>query len=151
MQAQKQNRRITLASCLAWLQKRFDTTKRKGFLQSSSCLICSSPRGSDNRQEVATRHTNQNCRHWQSALEKSISRKLPQLSRQTIELFIDFEGIPDQQSYYLFGALVCEENKSTQYSYWADTDQEEAQSWRSFVDKVNEYVIYLSIIMVAMN
>ena len=66
-------------------------------------------------------------------------QELPQLSRQTIELFIDFEGIPDQQSYYLFGALVCEENKSTQYSYWADTDQEEARSWRSFVDMVNEY------------
>ena len=33
--------------------------------------------------------------------------ELPELSRQPVELFLDIEGIPDQQLYYLIGLLVC--------------------------------------------
>jgi predicted RecB family nuclease len=66
-------------------------------------------------------------------------QELPQLSRQPTELFLDIEGIPDQQNYYLIGLLVCEADKFTQYSFWADTAQDEPRIWQEFLDKVNQY------------
>jgi predicted RecB family nuclease len=33
--------------------------------------------------------------------------ELPQLTRESVELFLDIEGIPDQQYNYLIGLLVC--------------------------------------------
>ena len=66
-------------------------------------------------------------------------QELPELSRQPVELFLDIEGIPDQQAYYLIGLLVCEGDTSAYHSFWADTLQDEAQIWRQFLEKVNEY------------
>src|SRR6266480_1609840 len=66
-------------------------------------------------------------------------QELPVLSRHSVELFLDIEGIPDQHRYYLFGLLVCENGACTYYPYWGDTAQEEEQIWRQFLEKVNEY------------
>src|SRR6266545_2572775 len=66
-------------------------------------------------------------------------QQLPNLSRQAVELFLDIEGIPDQQAYYLIGLLVSEGHTLTHYSFWADTLQDEAQIWQSVLDKVHQY------------
>ncbi len=66
-------------------------------------------------------------------------QELPELYRHQVELFLDIEGIPDQQVYYLIGLLVCEEDVCTYHSFWADTTQDEAQIWRQFLEKVNQY------------
>ena len=68
-------------------------------------------------------------------------QELPELTRQPIELFLDIEGIPDQQFYYLIGLLICDSNTnaSTYYSFWADTLQDEAQMWQQFLEKVRQY------------
>src|SRR4030095_175960 len=34
--------------------------------------------------------------------------RMPELSRQPVEIFLDIEGIPDQQMYYLIGLLICD-------------------------------------------
>ena len=65
--------------------------------------------------------------------------QLPELSRKPIELFLDIEGIPDQQFYYLIGLLVCEGKTCTQYSFWADTPKDEIKIWQQFLEKVNHY------------
>jgi len=66
-------------------------------------------------------------------------QELPDLSRQPIELFLDIEGIPDQDMYYLIGLLVCEANSFTYHYFWADTSQEEAQIWQQFLEITNRY------------
>ncbi|MFC1715751.1 IS66 family transposase [Candidatus Poribacteria bacterium] len=66
-------------------------------------------------------------------------QELPELSRQSVELFLDIEGVPDQQFYYLIGLLVCNEDMSIYYSFWADSPQEEAQIWRQFLERVGQY------------
>jgi len=66
-------------------------------------------------------------------------QELPNLSRQNIELFIDIEGVPDQNLYYLFGLLVRDGDKSTYYPFWADTDDDEFFAWQKFVDEINKY------------
>jgi len=56
------------------------------------------------------------------------------------ELFLDVEGLPDQQYDYLIGLLVRDElGVCTQYSYWADTPNDEYLIWQQFVEKVTQY------------
>ena len=71
--------------------------------------------------------------------QKIYLQELPELTRQPVELFLDIEGIPDQQFYYLIGLLVCENDTSTYHPFWADTPDDEAQIWGQFLDKVNQY------------
>ena len=64
---------------------------------------------------------------------------LPQIQRRDIELFLDIEGVPDQQFSYLIGLLVCDHGVTTHYSYWADTADDEGSIWQMFVQKANDY------------
>jgi predicted RecB family nuclease len=71
--------------------------------------------------------------------QKIYLQELPELTRQPVELFLDIEGVPDQQFYYLIGLLICENDNSTYHPFWADTPDDEAQIWRQFLEKVNQY------------
>lgn len=66
---------------------------------------------------------------------------LPELTyRSDHELFLDVEGLPDQQYEYLIGLLVYDGTGTTiQYSYWADTPSDEGQIWQQFLEKVTQY------------
>ncbi|MEK7396258.1 MAG: TM0106 family RecB-like putative nuclease, partial [Candidatus Poribacteria bacterium] len=66
-------------------------------------------------------------------------QELPELSRSPVELFLDIEGIPDQCVYYLIGLLVCENETSSYHSFWADALQDEADIWKQFLEKANQY------------
>ncbi len=66
-------------------------------------------------------------------------QELPEISRQPVELFLDIEGIPDRQEYYLIGLLVCDGESSSHYSFWADTHKDEADIWQQFLTKVKQY------------
>ena len=64
---------------------------------------------------------------------------VPEIPRQRVELFLDIEGTPDQQLYYLIGLLVCKEDACTYHSFWANTTQEEGEIWKQFIEKANQY------------
>ena len=66
-------------------------------------------------------------------------QELPVLSRHSVELFLDIEGIPDQHCYYLFGLLVYDHSDCSYYPFWADTAQDEECIWHQFLEKVNAY------------
>lgn len=66
-------------------------------------------------------------------------QELSELARQPVELFLDIEGIPDQHFFYLIGLLVCEGKKCDQYSFWADTLEEEELIWKQLLIKLDEY------------
>ncbi|MBV7335134.1 IS66 family transposase [Chloroflexi bacterium TSY] len=71
--------------------------------------------------------------------KKIYLQELPEITQHPTKLFLDIEGIPDQNAYYLIGLLVCEDESSTHHSFWADTLADEARIWQQFVDKANEY------------
>ena len=50
---------------------------------------------------------------------------IPILLRHEMEIFLDIEGIPDQNFYYLIGLLICIKGKVNFYSFWADNIEEE--------------------------
>src|SRR5208283_4902105 len=44
----------------------------------------------------------------------------PTLAQQAVELFLDIEGVPDQDFNYLVGVIVKKGEKTTMHSFWAD-------------------------------
>jgi len=71
--------------------------------------------------------------------DKIFVQSLPDLLRQPIELFLDVEGNPDLESYYLIGLIVAKNGKSITYSYWADKKSDEIYIWQQFLFKIGEY------------
>jgi len=71
--------------------------------------------------------------------QKIYLQELPELTRQPVELFLDIEGVPNRQFYYLIGLLVSEKGTTTYHPFWADTPDDEAQIWEYFLEKVNQY------------
>ncbi|MEX1095476.1 MAG: IS66 family transposase [Planctomycetales bacterium] len=67
---------------------------------------------------------------------KTYVEHLPDLSRHPIELFLDMEGVPDQNSYYLIGVLVCVGEESRYHAFWADGREDEESMWKRFLDHV---------------
>lgn len=64
---------------------------------------------------------------------------LPTLNRQEVELFLDFEGIPDQGFQYLIGLMINEHGTCSYHSFWADTPADEEQIWYCALEKMNTY------------
>ncbi|MBV9281279.1 MAG: TM0106 family RecB-like putative nuclease, partial [Chloroflexi bacterium] len=46
------------------------------------------------------------------------------------EIYLDIEGVPDQESYYLVGALVSSQDGVHQHSFWADRTTDEKDMFR---------------------
>jgi predicted RecB family nuclease len=66
-------------------------------------------------------------------------QEIPKILRQPVELFLDIEGIPDWQEYYLIGLLVCDGNTDTYHSFWADSHKDESYIWQQFLEKLKKY------------
>jgi hypothetical protein len=44
-------------------------------------------------------------------------------------IYLDVEGIPSKQFYYLVGLRVCDGTSTTQHSFWADSPDDERRMW----------------------
>src|ERR1035437_9089495 len=64
---------------------------------------------------------------------------VPEIPRSDTEIFLDIEGVPDQQFSYLIGLLIRDHQAITHHVFCADTTAEEEAIWRMFVEKTNEY------------
>src|SRR5262249_23212961 len=64
---------------------------------------------------------------------------LPELTRHPTELFLDFEGIPDQSFHYLTGLLICEGDRQTYHALWADTMHDEERIWNELLAHIQRY------------
>ncbi len=51
----------------------------------------------------------------------------PTLVQQAVELFLDIEGIPDEDFNYLIGVIVKKGDKTTMHSFWADGPDDESR------------------------
>jgi predicted RecB family nuclease len=56
-------------------------------------------------------------------------QKPPGIVRKPVELFLDIEGIPDEQFHYLIGLLVRRGDERTEHSFWADSMEDEPRIW----------------------
>ena len=61
----------------------------------------------------------------------------PELTTTGTPVYLDVEGIPDQDSYYLIGLKVVDGESSLQYSFWADDRAEEEKIWRECLNVID--------------
>ena len=69
----------------------------------------------------------------------------PELKINGTPIYIDVEGVPDRDFYYLIGMLIKDNNSVVQRSLWADTLENEADIWQQFlavVSAIENPVIY---------
>jgi predicted RecB family nuclease len=64
---------------------------------------------------------------------------LPELPRGPVELIVDLEGVPDRDTYYLAGLLVCWGDKVEYQPFWADDAAGEAAVWSALVDRLEAF------------
>ena len=68
----------------------------------------------------------------------------PELPKRPTLVYVDIEGVPTQESYYLIGVLVCTGSKQQSFSLWADTKNDERKMWTSFlriIQRQHEFAI----------
>ncbi|NWG03600.1 MAG: TM0106 family RecB-like putative nuclease [Syntrophaceae bacterium] len=64
----------------------------------------------------------------------------PQLADSRSRVYLDIEGLPDDQFYYLIGALVVSDGQETFHTFWADQDSDEPIMFTQFIQMVSQLV-----------
>jgi predicted RecB family nuclease len=57
----------------------------------------------------------------------------PELKIDGTPVYLDVEGIPDRDFYYLIGLSISNDNSLIQHSLWADTPKHEETIWKNFL------------------
>jgi len=69
----------------------------------------------------------------------------PDIPERVPLIFLDIEGIPDRQFYYLIGLHIDNGDYQTDLSFWANNQDDEKVIWDSFlktVDKINSFTMF---------
>ena len=112
---------------------------KKGIFTVHQLSYVFKPRRSKKRARKATATFNPELQALAIRTGRVYLQKLPEPARHPVELFLDIEGIPDRDFYYLIGLLVCEGENNSYYSFWADTIQDEEKIWTQLLKKANDY------------
>jgi predicted RecB family nuclease len=59
---------------------------------------------------------------------------LPDPKLSGTPVYLDVEGLPDRDFYYLIGVRIPTGDDSVQYSFWADDEDGERRIWKEFID-----------------
>ena len=63
---------------------------------------------------------------------------IPDLRFEGPPVFLDVEGIPDRDLYYLIGIRFEGTERAVQHSFWADNEKEEKQIWNDLLDTLSK-------------
>ncbi|MEI7903674.1 MAG: hypothetical protein WCK89_25840, partial [bacterium] len=58
----------------------------------------------------------------------------PELKIEGTPVYLDVEGLPDRDFYYLIGVRIGNGESAVQHSLWADAVEDERKIWREFLD-----------------
>jgi predicted RecB family nuclease len=58
----------------------------------------------------------------------------PELKIEGTPVYLDVEGLPDEDFYYLIGVRIGNGASAIQHSLWADSVEDERRIWREFLD-----------------
>ena len=59
---------------------------------------------------------------------------LPDPKLDGTPIYLDVEGLPDRDFYYLIGVRIRTGEDTVQYSFWANDENEEERMWKAFLD-----------------
>ena len=57
----------------------------------------------------------------------------PQLPKCTTQVYVDIEGLPDRDFYYLISALIVRDGKRTLHTFWADHESDQPMILTQFI------------------
>jgi predicted RecB family nuclease len=60
--------------------------------------------------------------------------RAPEIPGKTTRVYLDVEGMPDRDFYYLVGAIVEKDGQCFAHSFWADDETEEQAIWIELLD-----------------
>ena len=60
--------------------------------------------------------------------------RAPEIPAKTTRVYLDVEGMPDRDFYYLVGVVVETDGQCSAHSFWADDDTEEQAIWVKLLD-----------------
>jgi hypothetical protein len=66
----------------------------------------------------------------------------PVLPTSKTQIYLDIEGSPEAQSYYLIGLVVVEAGVETRLCFWADEESEQVQIFTLLLDHLGRYPDY---------
>ena len=66
----------------------------------------------------------------------------PEIPESKCAIFLDIEGLPDREFYYLIGALVVSEDHESFHSFWADTELDSQGIFHQFADLTDQFQDY---------
>ena len=66
----------------------------------------------------------------------------PTLNAKGVHIYMDFEGTPANNSFYLIGLLITHAGNTHQKSFWADGDDSEAKIFMEMLDYIKQYREY---------
>ncbi|UCE53475.1 MAG: TM0106 family RecB-like putative nuclease [Desulfobacterales bacterium] len=67
----------------------------------------------------------------------------PELPHSKVEIFLDIEGLPDKNFYYLIGLIINENGNFHDYSFWANSSNEEDNLFYQLQKELNKYRDYI--------
>ncbi len=66
-------------------------------------------------------------------------QELPKIERSGIEVYLDIEGLPDDNFFYLFGILIIKDTVGTYKSFWSGSKAEEKKNWFELIQLLQRY------------
>jgi len=76
---------------------------------------------------------------------KTFIQEIPDIPTSRNEIFLDIEGLPDRNFYYLIGTVIRTNDSEKTYSFWANDKNEEEKIFTELIEllqTVEEFVIY---------
>jgi predicted RecB family nuclease len=72
--------------------------------------------------------------------QKTFVMYTPELNETTTAIYIDFEGVPDENLIYLIGGLIKQEDQpDKEFSFWADGKEDEKEIFQKLFTLLNQY------------
>ena len=74
--------------------------------------------------------------------QKNVCLANAELSQNDITIYLDFEGLPDEKFYYLFGCLIKEQNQDDKlFSFWCDSKRNEEEQLLKLITLLKQYLV----------
>ena len=66
-------------------------------------------------------------------------KQITEFKHNQVEIFIDIEGVPEYDFYYLIGVLVKSNGTFEYHYFWADNENEEEKMWKCFFEFITNF------------
>ncbi|HSZ87366.1 MAG TPA: TM0106 family RecB-like putative nuclease, partial [Puia sp.] len=71
--------------------------------------------------------------------QKTFVLQSPEINNSPISIFLDFEGLPDENFIYLIGIVIQEKDQQRHFSFWADTKDDEGKIFFQLIETLDQY------------